>query len=144
MINFFNIMEINFVYKVPYRPNPHYKFKQYDEKIGVEAYKEPLLKKFNTVIDRLSKNPNSRTAVVDLFHQNDFESCLLTIQVQLNDNKLYLTANYRSQAAIYRSKDEEMLCYLVYLVIKKLKLPDDTLVDITCNIGNYHINRFNQ
>ena len=136
-------MEINFTYKAQYKPNFDYKFEQYDEEIGVEAYSIPLMNEMVYVLDKLRENHQSRTAVAQLYSQ-DFKSCLLTVQFQFVEDKLFVTANYRSQAAIYRARDEELLTYLATHVLTRLTLDVNSDVEITCNVGNYHITRYNQ
>ena len=136
-------MEINFTYKVPYKPNMGYEFTQYDDEIGVEAYKEPLMAEMEAVTKKLKENKHSRVAVAQLFSQ-EFKSCLLTIQFQFVDDKLVLIANYRSQAAVYRARDEELMTYLASYVLNWLHLDLNSEVEIICNVGNYHITRYNQ
>jgi thymidylate synthase len=135
-------MEINFKYKVKYVPNLDFEFLQYDEEIGVAAYKRPLMKEMYSVVKILKRNRHARTAVAQLFSQQ-FQSCLLTIQFQFVEDKLYLTANYRSQAAVYRARDEEMLSFLATHVLNSLNLEVKSEVEITCNVGNYHVSRYN-
>ena len=128
-------MYINFTYKVKYSPQPGYKFEEYDEKIGVSAYEEPLMKEVRVAANKLLKYRDSTQAVATLFTQ-DFQSCLLNVQFQIQNGTLFITANYRSQAAVYREQDERMLSYLADYI---MKIMGDLKVDITCNVGNYHI-----
>jgi len=128
-------MYINFTYKVTYKPQPDYKFEEYDDKIGVSDYKEPLMKEMEFVLDKLREYEDSTQAVAVLFNQN-FQSCLLNVQFQIQKGILYVTANYRSQAAVYRERDEKMLSYLADQIMKHF---GQMKVDITCNVGNYHI-----
>ena len=128
-------MYINFVYKVKYQPQPGYKFEEYDEKIGVSAYEEPLMLAMRYVLVKLRERRDSTQAIATLFKQS-FESCLLNVQFQISEDTLYVTANYRSQAAVYRERDERMLSYLADYVMKEM---GKMKVDITCNVGNYHI-----
>jgi len=128
-------MYINFTYKVKYQPQPNYKFEEYDEKIGVSAYEKPLMKEMEFVLDKLRQYEDSTQAVAVLFGQ-DFQSCLLNVQFQIKEGTLYITANYRSQAAVYRERDELMLSFLADRIMRYFGQME---VDITCNVGNYHI-----
>ena len=132
-------MYINYTYKIPYSPQPDYKFEEYDEKIGVSAYKEPLIREMESVVIELGRKSNSRSAVATLFRQ-DFHSCLLSVQFQIHEGTLYETVTLRSQAAVYRDKDSTLFCYLADYVMKYHGKMD---VDITVNVGNYHINPYN-
>ena len=132
-------MYINHTYKVPYNPQPDYKFEEYDEKIGVTAYAKPLLKEMESAVIELGRKKDSRAAVATLFRQ-DFHTCLLSVQFQIHEGTLYETVTLRSQAAVYRDRDAALFCYLADYVMKYL---GQMKVDITVNVGNYHINRYN-
>jgi len=128
-------MWINWTYKVPYKEVPGFKFEEYDEKIGITAYEKPLMGEMEDVVAELYRKEDSRQAVASLFTQ-DFLSCLLSVQFQIHLGTLYVTATLRSQNAVYRERDSDLFRHLAAFVMKYHGKMD---VDITVNVGNYHL-----
>lgn len=91
------------------------------------------------VIKKLNENNKTRQAIITLnqgISSNDLNTCLISIQFQIYNNILYVTANFRSEHEdLGVPYDKPMILYITTLVRKGLNDIKD--IDITCNVGNY-------
>lgn len=127
---------INYSYNIKFVPTDTFEFKKYNEAVDLTQYKAAILPKLPAAIKTLYDSPTSRQVVINV-NQPDFNTCLLNLQFQMYAGVLYVTANYRAQCEVLgRPHDTKMLKFIATMMANALKT---RFVEITCNIGNYHI-----
>ena len=129
-------MKNNHSYPIKFTYVTRFEYEDYEPGIGVKEYKDRIEPFLPSIWEKLNENIHSRQAVITL-NRLDFPSCLLSYQVQIVGTEIYVTCNFRSQAAEYRTKDARMICYWTSTILHKLEHLITT-VNITCNVGNYH------
>lgn len=136
-------MKINYTYKIPFRPLNVYKWGPKGCRADTTSYEPVIWKQLPHIVDQLKADRSTRQAIIivnSFDHEKDerdFNSCCISIQFQIMDEVLYVTANYRSQCEIYgRPGDSKMILYLTELINKAVGRFKE--VDITVNVGNYH------
>lgn len=127
---------INYTYRVKYTPTETFEFRRYNDTVDLTPYRDAILPKLSDAIQALVDNPSSRQVVINV-NKPGFNTCLLTLQIQVYGGVIYLTGNYRSQCEVLgRPHDNLMLKYLATILSRTLEI---RFVKITCNVGNYHI-----
>lgn len=133
-------MKINYQYKIPYAEVCCFGFKKCNDLVDLTPYRDLILPYIPLVIKKLNENRETRQAVITLnkgVQSNDLNTCLISLQFQIYNNILYVTANFRSEHEnLGLPYDKPMLLYIATIVKKGLK--NIRYVDITCNVGNYH------
>lgn len=137
---------INHQFKVKYiKPTKMFEWKDKNSIVGYESYKSRIIPKLNDIAIELYYKTHSRQAVVIVNEELNHMSCLLSLQFQVSQNTLYLTANYRSMCEKWGlPNDKEFLCYIAYLMIQTSTFRSITNIsdiNIHVNVGNYHINK---
>lgn len=134
---------INHTFTVPYvQPTEIFEFRKYNSIVGYESYKERIIPKIEDIAYELHKNPKSRQAVINVNEGSNHMSCLLNYQFQISDNKLYVTANYRSMCAKWgMTHDIQLVNYVIFRLkltpIFRLYFKDiETIIQF--NIANFH------
>lgn len=127
---------INHHYTIPYAEVDTFDWNT--KPIDITTYEERIVPKLPRIVRVLNKEYNNRQAVIVVNGEENFMSCLLTLQFQKIDNILYLIANYRSQCEVNgRPNDSIMLQFLATKVMKEVGL-NHFIIEV--NVGNYHIN----
>lgn len=132
---------VNHTYKVEFQKTHSFEWKRYNSIVDLTEYEPKIVPILHLIAPLLIKQ--SRQVVIPV-NSLEFNSCLLTLQFQLVDNTFYITANYRSQCAVNgKPNDENMLKYIATKVLEELEFwnpYEDYKVDITVQVGNFHIN----
>lgn len=127
---------IDYSYEIPYSYVGNFVFERKNDIVSFEDY-QVLQSYTNACSDILKEDPNSRKACATL---NNWEntSCLINIHFLINDNNLYVIANYRSQHELLgRPYDEELVKYLTTLFIKHNNFKFNS-IKLKCHISDYH------
>jgi thymidylate synthase len=128
--------KINYHYTIYNKPLYHYDFVKYNEIVDETCYKYRVEPRLPDIINNLRRTPNSRQEVI-MTHNNENYACLLSLQFQIDYNRLVLIANFRSQCAVNgRPYDSMMLRYFATQASRALSLK--TFI-IYVNVGNYHL-----
>jgi len=133
-------MKINYTYKIPYAEVCCFSFKKCNDLVDLTPYRDLIMPYIPLVIKKLNENRETRQAVITLnkgVQSDDLNTCLISLQFQIYNNILYLTANFRSENEdLGLPYDKPMLLYIATIVNKDLK--NIKYVDICVNVGNYH------
>lgn len=128
-------------YIVPYVPIYNFEWTQPNKIVSLITYEPIIMTQLKEITDHLIEKPHSRQDVITV-NSKTHNSCLLSIQFQIDNSTLHAIFNYRSQCEkLGRPHDERMMKYLCTLVKDKLALD---YVSIHVNVGNYHINPYFQ
>lgn len=136
---------INHTFKVDYiKPTKQFEWTAKNPIVGYDSYRERIMPKISDIVYELYLNPNSRQAVINVNESHAHMSCLMNYQFQIVDDTFHVTANYRSMCSKHGlPNDIELVRYVVLLFkhspIYKL-MYRDLKVEITFNVGNYHMN----
>lgn len=131
-------MKINHTYKIKFKPINHFKYEMYDEEIGVANYKPSVDTQLPSCINILNNDLSSRQCILSMNRGTEFMSCLLSIQFQIYNHKLYVTINLRSQAQQYIQKDSNLFKHITTQLLNGLDYEIQD-VDMTVNVGNFHV-----
>jgi hypothetical protein len=136
----------NYTYKIDFIPGVKFSYGKRNILIDYgpieKGYASIIYKQLPAVIDLLKKDPTSRQGIIIVnsgISENETNTCLISIQfgIDIVNNILYCTANYRSQDEIFgRPEDTKMILSIVDDVQKCLERFKN--IDITCNVFNYH------
>jgi len=136
---------LNHTFKIPYKkPTTPFLFTKKNSIVGYESYEDRIVSKISDIGMKLYMDPHSRQAVIIVNEESAHMSCLLSIQFQLYKDTLYVNANYRSMCSKYgRPYDEKLICWVTLLlknthVMRTIIKPVN--VEISFNVGNYHVN----
>lgn len=128
--------KINYHYSIPFVEVSSFDWNT--TPIDITTYRDKIVPKIPRIVQTLHKEYNNRQAVIVVNGEEDFMSCLLTIQFQKIDSILYVIANYRSQCKKNgRPNDSLMLQYISSIIMRATGL---TSYNIQVNVGNYHVN----
>lgn len=129
---------INKTYNIHYEYVENFDFYQKNEIVNYNAYLN-LPYKIDYLANLLNKDTNTRQAIC---YGDGIESpsCLTSIQVLIDNNILYVIANFRSQHInLGVPQDSVMLNYLTTRLLSKLnKSFEKEDIEITCNVADYH------
>ena len=130
--------KLNYHYSILYTPLHTFDFTRYNNIVSLETYEKLIMPKVNRLISNLRHNPTSRQEVIVVNQEQNDNSCLLTLQFQIENDTLILIANYRSQCELAgRPVDTLMNLYIATLFVNCLQLEN---AKIFVNVGNYHTN----
>ena len=133
-------MKLNYTYKIPYTEVCCFAFKKCNDIVDLTPYRDLIIPYVPLVIKKLNELRETRQSIITLnqgISSNDLNTCLISIQFQIYNNILYVTANFRSEHEdLGVPYDKPMILYITTLVRKGLNDIKD--IDITCNVGNYH------
>ena len=127
---------LNFSYTIPFKRRCYFAWKEYT--VNLTSYEHLIMPKIPRVVNNLLERPNSRQEVIVVNQELENNSCLISLQFQIVDNELLVSANYRSQCKVNgRPVDTLMLEYVSYLVTSFLRLES---YSVRVNVANYHRN----
>lgn len=130
----------NHTYKIHFKSGVKFDFKRTYPHLSYEGYKKPIYRQLPYIIKTLIDDPKSRRAVIVVNHKNEEpNACLLSIQflIDVNENKMIVIANFRSQCEYFgRPNDEKLILSVIDYVQDRIGYYDKT--EIFCNVANYH------
>ncbi len=127
---------INFSYNVDFYEVLDFKFDKKNQLVDLSNYKI-LEKETLRVAQILKSNPTSRKGLIVLSDNSNTPSCLINLQFLINNDELFLIANYRSQHQKYGYPDDvRMLRYLTTLFMQEVKKFDR--IHISVNVADFH------
>jgi len=125
----------NYQYTIHYDTVDWFHFTKYNEYVDETCYYYRVMSRLPDVIRKLKKDEYSRQALI-VCNNNVNNACLISIQFQIDNNNLIVTANFRSQdQKLGRPYDTDMLKYFSTKVMRRLEL---NMFTIYVNVANLH------
>lgn len=131
------IKQFNYSYYIDYEYVDTFEWTQRNEIVGFQSYENKIMPSIEDVVKKLNKDKSSRQAII-VVNDKNHNSCLISLQYQIQSKSLYVSANYRSQhIQLGKPHDIILINYVSGDIISKIKY-NITDVYTKVNVGNYH------